>query len=385
MSRRAEVHQTYLSGPELHLRAVEMADAATEPSWRESWFPRARSVSEANIESEQAGGSTLVAVRNRDGVIVGSVTIEREGPWSSVQPFAARWLDTARADAVEAEIVSLLLPFLVEEEGAIAALAKVASGQPDTKAALERIDARWCFRLREAWQFRGQRRDLLGYQLTNQRLTARIGHPEFACEAPAEREVRSPAPAHWPVVETPPAGAVTIGERLYLRPWAPGDAAVISDALHQDTEYLHEPRWPGSALDIDRRFRGASESDSPSDLIFAIVLRETDELIGHNKLKQLDLVHRSAETATRLYRPEHRNRGYGTEAKHLLLRYAFDVLNLHMVWAYVWEHNPRSRAALLNQGYRLAGSIPWRQLHHGLPTGDWTFDLLASEWKNARR
>lgn len=226
---------------------------------------------------------------------------------------------------------------------------------------------------------------MLGYQLMNPRLAERIGPPECTPEAPVERDVRSPAPKHWPVVETPPVGAVVIGARLYLRPWAPGDAEVLGEALHTDTEFEHEPRWPGGALEIDRRFRAASESDLPDQLIFAIVLRETDEVIGHNKLKGLDLVHRSAETATRLYRPEHRAQGYGTEAKHLLLRYAFDTLALHMVWANVWDRNPRSRTALLKQGYRLAGSIPWRQLHHGLPTGDWTFDLLASEWKNDRQ
>lgn len=388
MTARADhvaVRQAYLCGPTLRLRAPEQPDAATEPSWSERWFPRARAVAEGRIESEQASGSTLVAVRNCDDVIAGSVTIEREGSWSSARPFAARWLDAAQADVVEAEIVTLILPFLVEEEGAIAALTTIASGKPAVQAALERIGARFCFRWREAWQLRGQRRDMLGYQLMSQRLAERIGQPEITPEAPVEREVRSPASRRWPVVAIPPEGAVTIGERLYLRPWSPGDAELLSDALHQETEFLHEPRWPASALDIDRRFRTSSESESPDQVIFAIVERESGELIGHNKLKGLDLVHRSAETATRIYRPHDRGHGYGAEAKHLLLRYAFETLNLHMVWANVWDHNPRSRTALQKQGYRLAGSLPWRQLHHGLPTGDWTFDLLASEWKDARR
>lgn len=74
-----------------------------------------------------------------------------------------------------------------------------------------------------------------------------------------------------------------------------------------------------------------------------------------------------------------------SEAKHLLPAYAFEVLNLHMVWSTVWEANPRSRAALLKQGYRSSGCIPWRGIHHGIPSGDWEFDLLASEWQAARR
>ena len=138
-------------------------------------------------------------------------------------------------------------------------------------------------------------------------------------------------------------------------------------------------------MTMNSRFRKQSESELPTNLTFAIVLRENDELIGRNELDFLDMVHRSAETGTELFRPEHRGKGYGTEAKHLLLGYAFEVLDLHMVWSIVWEENPRSRAALLKQGYRISGSTPWRGTHHGIPSGDWNFDLLASEWQAARR
>ncbi len=159
----------------------------------------------------------------------------------------------------------------------------------------------------------------------------------------------------------------------------------MREASLTDTEFSHDPRFPRSAMTMNSRFRKSSEAELPDNLTFAIVLRENDELIGRNELDFLDMVHRSAETGTELFKPEHRGKGYGTEAKHLLLSYAFDVLNLHMVWSTVWEENPRSRAALLKQGYRPAGCVPWRGTHHGIPSGDWVFDYLASEWQAARR
>jgi RimJ/RimL family protein N-acetyltransferase len=177
---------------------------------------------------------------------------------------------------------------------------------------------------------------------------------------------------------------VLVGDRLYLRMFTPEDGALMRDASLVETEFRHEPRFPRSALRSNVRFRQESEQEPVTGLTFAIVLRDTGELIGRNELDHLDLVHRSAETGTELFRAEHRGKGYGTEAKHLLLRYAFDVLHLHMVWAIVWEENPRSRAALQKQGYRLAGCTPWRGTHHGVPSGDWNFDLLASEWHAAR-
>ncbi len=380
------VTQTYLVGPTIHLRAVEEADAASEPSWRRSWFPRARAVSEAKIEDNYAGSDrTLIAVRNDDDVPVGSVLIWFDGPWAFSMAHTAHWLNEEQAEAVMAEIVTLILPFLVDEGGVIAALTEIPSGLPVVEAALGDIGARFCYRQREAMIHRGERRDWVAYQYFNKKTLAVFGEPEFTSESPVEREISNPAAKQWPQIDTPPPGAVLVGERLYLRMFTPEDGEIMREASLSETEFAHGPRFPRSAMGMNARLRQRSEAELPITLTFAIVLRDNDELIGRNELDFLDMVHRSAETGSDLFKPEHRGKGYGTEAKHLLLSYAFDVLNLHTVWSTVWEENPRSRAALLKQGYRPSGCIPWRGAHHGIPSGDWVFDYLASEWQAARR
>lgn len=381
-----EESQTYLVGPTIRLRAIEAADAASEPSWRPSWFPRALAVAEARIEAEYSGGDfTLIAVRRRDEMIVGSVLIQYDGAWVSARPYAAPWLNDEESEMVLAGIVTLVLPFLVDEGGAIAALAEIPAGLPKVTSALEKMGARRCYRYREAMRYRGQRCDRLGYQYFNTKTADIFGAPAISPETPAERGVPSPAPSQWPAVHTPPAGAVVVGKRLYLRMFTPADGDVMRETFLAETEFSHDPRFPRSGMALNARHRRESEQELPSRLTFAIVLREDGRLVGRNELDSLDLVHRSAETGTGIFRPEHRSKGYGSEAKHLLLTYAFETLGLHMVWSVVWQENPRSRAALLKQGYRLAGSTPWRGLHHGIPSGDWNFDLLASEWRAARR
>ena len=243
----SERKQTYLVGPTLSLRAVEESDAASEPSWRQSWFPRARAVSEAKIEEDYADGdTTLVAVRTSDDVIVGSVLIWFDGPWAFVLPYAARWLTAEDAEAVMAEIVSLTLPFLVDEGGIIAALAQFPSGLPGIVDALEQIGARFCYRHREGMMYRGKRHDWLAYQYFNKKTLAVFGEPTFTPEAPAEREVTNPAPTHWPVVETPPPGAVMIGERVYLRMFTPEDGEILREASLTDTEFSHVRVFPAA-------------------------------------------------------------------------------------------------------------------------------------------
>ena len=382
---------SFLMGPTLHLRGLETDDAAAEAWWRPSPWVRSPEQAADELVSDRiaasGGGSyLLVACRNDDGQILGSLTVLTEDwQWVLVTVFLSPMLDPSQAGAIRAEILTVAMPFLTEERGGIAAFVQTPDGAPEVEAAMAEMGAHQCFRLREAMLVDGRRTDSVGYGLFNTIALERHGLPAFPPEGSPDREVRSPAPRHWPVIDPPPDGAVALGERLYLRAVRAEDAAAFAQAALEESETWHDTRWPRSGSVSVHRYRSSSESEPPDDVSFAIVRRDTDELIGTNDLIEIDLVNRTAETGTHLLRPEFRGVGYGTEAKHLLLSYAFDRLGLHMVRSFVWEINHRSAAALRRQGYRDAGSIPWRGLHHGIPSGDLVFDLLADEWRQARR
>ncbi len=106
-------------------------------------------------------------------------------------------------------------------------------------------------------------------------------------------------------------------------------------------------------------------------------------MIGANGLTDLDLVNRTAETESEIFRAKHRGVGLGTEAKHLLLDYAFNTLDLHMVRSYVWRSQPPFSRCAPQAGLPEAGVVSWREFV-GEPVGDVVFDLLASEWRASR-
>ena len=122
-----------------------------------------------------------------------------------------------------------------------------------------------------------------------------------------------------------------------------------------DASFGHS-RFPYSAVAI---LIGSArwQKDPPQDVEFAVVLRETGELIGENGLYDIDWLARTAESAPGSTAAD-RGQGYGTEAKLLLLEYAFERLGLNMIWAWVKARNPRSQAALRKQGYREPGVSP---------------------------
>jgi RimJ/RimL family protein N-acetyltransferase len=83
-------------------------------------------------------------------------------------------------------------------------------------------------------------------------------------------------------------------------------------------------------------------------------------------------------------RAEHRGKGYGTEAKHLLLEYAFDRVQLHVLYSWVWEPNTRSAAALMKQGYKPSGKLLRQDVKDGVYYGALMFDVKRDEWIEAR-
>lgn len=89
--------------------------------------------------------------------------------------------------------------------------------------------------------------------------------------------------------------------------------------------------------------------------IFGIALQENDEVIGVMSLHNINWVHRTAGTGAWIEKPEHWGKGYGTEAKLLLLRYAFRTLGLRKINSSVMAHNDRSRAYMEKTGYRVEG------------------------------
>ncbi len=179
--------------------------------------------------------------------------------------------------------------------------------------------------------------------------------------------------------------AIVVGERLYLRPIEKSDAKSMARgaALEQD-RMIERIRLPHSAIAAEAWIDKLYASQPPQDISLAACLRENDRRIGDMTLFEIDYVNRTAETGSWIDSAEDRSRGYGTEAKLLLLEYAFDHLGLHALMSYVWEPNARSAAALLKQGYKPAGRYRFEDVRDGEYRDALLFDVLRDDWLAAR-
>lgn len=77
--------------------------------------------------------------------------------------------------------------------------------------------------------------------------------------------------------------------------------------------------------------------DTPPNIWFAAC--EGDELIGIVGLHNIKYIQRNAELAILIGSYKDRNKGKGRKILQLIEEYAFGMLNLHRLYAYVYEDN----------------------------------------------
>ena len=384
---------TYLVGETIFLRGLEIGDAKASAAWRPSPFPISAESLEEQLKKEIPKQSDkrverLIACRRDDGRPVGSAWIDESDQLESTLALHADPNLGNVGAQMQAEMLGLLAPWLAtEHHRPVVRLITDAELEPVTARAGE-LGMRRAVQLRDAAWREGRLRDRLFLEYLNPAWIARVGDPGEGIADAGEpvREVRAPAPRrdHTSAFSVP-KNAVIASERLALRPMEADDAETIARLYRKEPDASFGlSRFPFSAVMLSDWIGEIGEDATPSELEFAVVLRESGDLIGENGLYDIDWFSRTAETGSWIYRPQHRGGGYGTEAKHLLLEYAFERLGLHSVWSWVTSLNVRSQAALRKQGYRDAGRLNWTGFGTDGFTSARMFDLLASEWRAAR-
>lgn len=88
---------------------------------------------------------------------------------------------------------------------------------------------------------------------------------------------------------------------------------------------------------------------------FAIVLKETDKLIGNCGFCDINHLHQKGEVGLFIGEEENRSKGYGTEALSLLVEYGFNYLNLKNIMLKVFSFNKRAIKSYEKIGFKVFG------------------------------
>ncbi len=123
----------------------------------------------------------------------------------------------------------------------------------------------------------------------------------------------------------------------------------------------------------------ANVFDSKDNIIFSVIRSSDKKHIGNASLFDIDYRNRNCGLTIMLPEREVRGHGYGTDAVHLLCKYAFDYLNLHKV--YCKTDNPFAEKLYQSLGFVKEGILRQQSFGFGKYVDKAYFGLLKSEYQ----
>jgi RimJ/RimL family protein N-acetyltransferase len=119
------------------------------------------------------------------------------------------------------------------------------------------------------------------------------------------------------------------------------------------------------------------------EVLFTIREKASGQPIGNCGLNHIDRPNRCATFGILIGEQDARGKGYGTEAAHLILDYAFTALGLHGVNLTVSEFNLAGQRAYAKAGFKECGRLRETQWFAGRYWDTVLMDCLESEFSGS--
>ena len=182
----------------------------------------------------------------------------------------------------------------------------------------------------------------------------------------------SPNPPHLPLLR---------GEHVYLRPAEREDlprfVRWFSDA---ETTRGLMLRAPFSLAAEEQWFAEITANQGKSVYHFVVCRLSDGEPIGTAGLHDLDFVNGNAEFGISLGEKGEWNKGYGTDALHVLCDFGFGELRFERIELRVYAGNARARRSYEKAGFVLEGTVRHKHFAEGRFEDVLMMSLLRDEW-----
>ena len=143
-----------------------------------------------------------------------------------------------------------------------------------------------------------------------------------------------------------------------------------------------KPAMPLSVGQMKKRYESIEKEVDESKKIFHFTIRDMqdDRLLGFVRIEWIEWTHGTGNLKLAIGDQAERNKGYGSEALSLMLRFAFNELNLYRLSAIVGEDNPGALRFFMRHGFveevrrrkaLLRDSQTWDIIHLGILREEW--------------
>ncbi len=147
------------------------------------------------------------------------------------------------------------------------------------------------------------------------------------------------------------------GKHIHLGPIDYEKDPAIESGWTHDSAYLHslgqQIARPLSPAKVKKRYEAIEKEveESKNFFYFTIRSQEDDRLLGFARLFWIEWTNATGGLQIAIGNPQERNQPYAREALQLVLRYAFQELNLYRLSAYGMEDDPAGIELLKQAGF----------------------------------
>ena len=171
------------------------------------------------------------------------------------------------------------------------------------------------------------------------------------------------------------------GKLVRLRAYSKDDLVIAKEMLNQsDVIQFLSPGTPYPLkIEDEEKWYNSFDATSESTYGFAIELKENNQYIGGCGFANLDWKNRYGIVGIFLGSEFH-NQGYGTDALTVLVRFAFEQMNLNKVQLDVFSFNERGIACYKKIGFREEGRLRQTIFRNGRYYDTVVMGILGEEW-----
>ncbi len=173
-----------------------------------------------------------------------------------------------------------------------------------------------------------------------------------------------------------------IGEKVYLRAVEKNDAEII--ALSENHPEPRQTLYFALPTSIEHhQARLKEHKDDPKEIVFTIVDKENDRILGITALFRIDWVSRMAIFYIAIAEKENWSKGFGKETTRLMVDYAFETLNLNRIQLHVSSENKAGLKAYQRAGFQIEGTLRQAMYHDNHYSDFYVMSILREEWLNS--
>ena len=124
---------------------------------------------------------------------------------------------------------------------------------------------------------------------------------------------------------------------------------------------------------------------SENEVFFMIQTINDDRIIGNINLEDFRNSNNNAFVGISISDPKDWGKGFGTDAMSIILKYGFNILNLHRISLNVFEYNPRAIRSYEKAGFKHEGTQRKWLNRDGKRWDLVWMGILKSDWLNSKK